>query len=203
MNVKRLLATGVLAVFAFSALADDGGRGRNNNNGNNNGNDNNSSFESSVIGSQVGLAVGGVLSGGAPWVVAQGDAQVSSSGRIQVEIKGLLLASGASAGTIGPVTMVGASLVCGGSGGTALTGDAVTPSPLSTAGNAQIEQQVTLPTGGCFAPVVLVRVFSASAPLGSQLQAFIALTGLMPGAANNNNNNNNNNNDDHGGHGGN
>jgi hypothetical protein len=143
-----------------------------------------------------------VISGGAPWVVSQSEAQVSSSGRVQVEVKGLLLAAGTSVGTIGPVTMVGASLVCGGTGGTVVTADPVTPSPLSTAGNAEIDQQVTLPAGGCFAPVVLVRAFTASAPLGSQLGPFIAVTGLMPGAANNNNNNNNNN-DDHGGHGGN
>jgi hypothetical protein len=50
-----------------------------------------------------------------------------------------------------------------------------TPSPLSSSGNAQIDQVVTF-SPGCFGPVVLVRVFNASAALGSQLSVFIAET---------------------------
>jgi hypothetical protein len=183
MTFQTLRLIGAITIFAFSGLADDGHR-RNDNNGNNG---NNSTFEASVIGSNPGLGVGGINSGGAPWVVREGHASISPDGRIQVEVQGLLLAS---SGTTGPVTMVGATLVCGGTGGTpvAVANNAVTPSPLSSSGGAQIEQTVTLPAA-CFGPVVLIRAFNASAPLGSQLGVFIAMTGLAPGQGQNQNQN--------------
>ena len=201
--MKTLLMASAIAVLSFTVLADDGHHG-NNSNGNNN-----SSFESGVIGSMPGLAIGGVPSGGLPWVVRQGEASVSSSGRIQVEVQGLLIGPPAPAnllGTTATVGMVGATLVCGGSGGTPVpvADTAITPAPLSTLGNAHIDQVVTLPAM-CFAPVVLVRVFNATAPLGSQLGPFIAVTGLTPNAGNQNQNqnlnNNNQNEDNHGGGG--
>jgi hypothetical protein len=205
MRTKTFLVISAIAATSFSVFADDGHNGNNNNN---NVNNNNSSFESSVIGSTPGMAIGGVNSGGAPWVVA-GEANVSASGNVRVEVQGLLIAPGGPAalvGTTGPVTMVGATLMCGGSGGTAVADNGpVTPSPLSAAGNAEIQQAVTLPAS-CAAPVVLVRIFNSAAPLGSQLGPFIAETGLMAGAQNNQNQNQNNNqnhdaNDDNGGGG--
>jgi hypothetical protein len=147
-------------VLSFNARADDG---------------NNNQFN--VIGSTPGATIGGVVSGGAAWVVKEGEASVSSNGHVRVEVKGLLLAA---TGTT-PVTMVGATRVCGGSGGApAAVVAAVTPSPFSTTGNAQIDQLVTLPTPACVGPVVLVRAFSTAT---QQLGAFIAVTGIMPGAA--------------------
>ena len=115
MTFQTLRLIGAITIFAFSGLADDGHR-------------NNSTFEASVIGSNPGLGVGGINSGGAPWVVREGHASISPDGRIQVEVQGLLLAS---SGTTGPVTMVGATLVCGGTGGTpaAVANTAITPSP--------------------------------------------------------------------------
>ena len=180
MRTKTLHMLCAIVACSFTALADDG-HGNNGNKGNN-GNNDNGSFESSVIGSAPGSSVGGVGSGGAPWVVKSGEASISSSGRVRVEVQGLVIATGGPAnlvGTTGPVTMVGASLICGGSGGTAVpeTGGVVSPSPLSAAGNAEIEQAVNLPAN-CFAPVVLVRIFTSAAPVGSQLGAFIAATGL-------------------------
>lgn len=180
MRTKRLHMLCAIVACSFTALAEDG-HGNNGNKGNN-GNNDNGSFESGVIGSATGTSVGGVGSGGAPWVVKSGEASISSSGRIRVEVQGLLIATGGPAnlvGTTGPVTMVGASLICGGSGGTVVpeTGGVVSPSPLSAAGNAEIEQAVNLPAN-CFGPVVLVRIFSSSAPAGSQLGAFIAASGL-------------------------
>ena len=204
MRTKTFLIISAMAATSFSVFADDG----HNENNNKNGNNNNSSFESSVIGSTPGMAIGGVNSGGAPWVVA-GEANVSASGNVRVEVQGLLIAPGgppAVVGTTGPVTMVGATLICGGSGGTAVADNGpVTPSPLSAAGNAEIQQAVTLPAS-CAAPVVLVRIFNSAQPLGSQLGPFIAETGLMAGAQNNQNQNQNDNqnhdaNDDHGGSG--
>jgi hypothetical protein len=98
--------------------------------------------------------------------------------------------------------MVAASLVCGGVV-VPVPDLSITPAPLSTTGNAEIDQQVTLPAT-CIAPAVLVRVFNPSAALGAQLGPYIAVTGITPGAAQNQNQNNNNNSneDNHGkGHG--
>ena len=172
MTVTTLRFIGAMTVFALGAVAGDGYK-RNDNNGNNG---NNATFQSSVIGSNPGLTVGGVNSGGAAWAVREGHASITPNGRVHVEVQGLLLGG---TGTTGPVTMVGATLVCGGTGGAtvAVADTAITPSPLSSSGNAQIDEKVTLPES-CFGPVVLVRSFNASAPLGSQLGVFIAATGL-------------------------
>jgi hypothetical protein len=86
--------------------------------------------------------------------------------------------------------MVGATLICGGTP-VPTSGGLVTPSPLNASGNAEIDQAVNLPSA-CFGPVVLVRVFTSAAPLGSQLGAFIAVSGLTPNAAQNQNQNNDN-----------
>jgi hypothetical protein len=201
MRINAMVMIGAVAVCSFSLLADDN---------HNNGNNNSSSFESSVIGSVPGLGIGGITSGGAPWV-SSGEASISSGGRIHVEVQGLLIAAGGPAnfvGTTGPVTMVAAALVCGGTGGTPVSvpDAAVTPSPLNSMGDAEIAQDITLPPA-CFGPVVLVRIFNPNAALGSQLGPFIAATGLTPNAAQNPNQNQDQNqngredNDGGGGHG--
>ena len=102
---------------SLTALADDG----HGNKGNNGNNGNSSSFESSVMGSVPGLAVAGVGSGGAPWVVQTGETSISPRGQVHVEVHGLLIGQGGPpnlVGTTGPVTMVGATLICGGAGST-------------------------------------------------------------------------------------
>lgn len=199
MRTKILPVISIGIACTLSVLAMDGGNNHNNNNNNNN-NNGNSSFQASVIGSAPGLAIGGVASGGVPWVLNQGDASISSDGRIQLQVQGLLIAAGGLAGTTGPVTMVGATLVCGGTGGTPVPASgAVTPSPLSSSGDAQINQTVSLPAT-CFAPALLVRIFTSSAPLGSQLGAFIAVTG-MTSNGNQNQNQDNDNDENHRGRG--
>ena len=79
MRTKTLHMLCAIIACSFTALADDG-HGKNGNKGNN-GNDDNGSFESSVIGSAPNTTVGGVMSGGAPWVVQAGETSISSSGR--------------------------------------------------------------------------------------------------------------------------
>ena len=195
MQTKTLHMICAIAVFSFTALADDG-HGNNGHNGNNGNIGNSSSFESSVIGSVSGLAVGGIVSGGAPWVVQTGETSISPSGRIHVEVRGLLIGPGGPptlVGTTGPVTMVGATLICGGTGGTAVPESSalVTPSPLSASGNVEIDQTVNLPSA-CFGPVVLVRIFTSAAPLGSQLGPFVALSGMTPNTTQNQNQNDDN-----------
>jgi hypothetical protein len=172
---KSLTIGGVAVLIALSALADD--RDRNRNNDGNNHNNGNSRLQSGMVGSAPGTTVGGVPSGAFPWIVNEAEASISGSGRLQVEVSGLLIASGPGvpanvAGTVGPVQMVAASVVCGGSGGAVAAGSDGTP--LSARGDAQIDAQITLPQT-CMAPVVLVRVFN---PVGSQPGPFIAVTGL-------------------------
>jgi hypothetical protein len=197
----RMLSIGIV-VLAFAAYADDGHNGNNNNQNNNNQNNGTSGLQAGVVGSMPGAAIGGISSGGAPWVVNQGQVQVSPDGQIQVEVQGLLIGPGGPVnfvGTTGPVTMVAASLVCGGSGGApVLVADSsVTPAQLNGSGNAQINQSVTLPAS-CIAPVVLVRIFNLTQPAGSQLGPFIAASGIAPNMGQNQNNNQNQNGNHHG-----
>jgi hypothetical protein len=177
MMLRNLFSTAAIAALVITgAAADHGDRGQNGNS-DNNGN-NQGQFSSSVVGSSPGATVAGVNSGGAPWAVREGSVSIGS-GSLQLQVSGLLLGAGAPAnlvGTTGPVQMVAASVVCGGSGGTvAATTDAV---PLSQVGDAQIQSSI-LPPSPCVAPVVLLRIASAANP--AQPGAFIALTGLSSG----------------------
>lgn len=181
-----LLCAGTLAM---SVWADDGGRNNNNNNNNGNGN-----FEGTIIGSSPGQHVAGVASGGAPWMVSESEFNVNSNGQVQVQVQGLLIASGAAANTVGPVTMVAAALVCG---------DVVagtTPSaPLSSHGNATMQGTILIPSP-CIAPAVLVEVTQTTGgPVATPF--FIAVNALGSNNQNQNqnqNNNNQNNNEDGG-----
>ena len=142
-----------VALFAVSAFADHG----NNNNPNNNNNNSNSSFQSSIIGSAPNVTIAGVPSAGAAWTVSQSNVSIQpdSQGKwdIQVQLQNLLLASGASTGTVGSVRAVAASVVCGGSGGQVAA--STSSAPLDGSGSAQIQTTVALPAV-CRAPVVLV-----------------------------------------------
>lgn len=179
MGLPNLIRLGALgALLPVFVLADHRG---NKSGGDKNKDQNdarNGSFESSIVGSTPGSTIGGIASGGAPWIVARGEASVNGNGKLEVEVHGLLLTTGAPAnlvGTTGPVQMVAASLVCGGSGGAvAASTDAV---PLSGAGNAELKDKITVPAT-CIAPIVLVRAFNNAAVPGSQLGPFIAVTGL-------------------------
>ena len=123
-------------------------------------------FRSTMIGSNPGQIIGGVLSGGAAWQVAKGRTSLSEDGNLRVVVRGLVLVSTG----VSPVSQIAASLVCGGSGGAvAATTDAFA---LSTDGNAETAQKITLPNS-CLAPVVIVRAVGANGPA-----AFIAATGF-------------------------
>jgi len=180
VSIKNWITLSAIgALLSMTALADHGG------NKNNNGNDHggNGALESTVVGSVPGTTVGGVASGGVPWTT-RGQASVSGSGKLEVAVRGLLIATGAPAnlvGTVGPVQMVAASLVCGGSGGAVVA--STEGVPLSPSGNAEMEATVTVPAT-CFAPAILVRVFNNAAAPGSQLGPFIAVTGFNMSAGN-------------------
>ena len=134
-------------------------------------------FHGQLIGSTPGQHVAGVASGGAPWVIAASEFNLSGNGRIQVEIRGLLISAGPAINTVGPVTMVSASVVCGDI--VAATTGAV---PLSAAGDASIHDTITLPAP-CIAPAVLIRIAATTAgprPDGPFI-ALNALTGSPDG----------------------
>ena len=82
----------------------------------------------------------GVNSAGAPWKVRKGHATLEATGRLRVEVEGLLLLNN----TTGRVVEVVASLVCGGSGGSVSPMATGTPVGLSAAGNAEMRDDLTL-----------------------------------------------------------
>jgi hypothetical protein len=173
MRAHNWIALGLMTTaLSISTLADHRNNNRND--------DENGRFRLGIIGSVPNTIAGGIVSGGAPWTVHEAAASISREGKLKVDVEGLLIAAGpnvapAVVGTVGPVKMVAASLVCGGSGGAvaASTGGV----PFDSMGNAEIETTVTLPAS-CIAPVVLVRIFNASASPGLQLGPFIAVSGL-------------------------
>jgi hypothetical protein len=106
--------------------------------------------------------------GGAPWRLDRGFVLITHSGRFILVVRGLVLTS---TGTAGPVTTISASLFCGAD---AVTTAAATTStvPLTSNGNAIINQRVTLPAT-CLAPIVLVH------PNGGTAR-YIAVSGWRP-----------------------
>lgn len=130
-------------------------------------------LDAHVVGATPNITIRSVASGGAPWVVQEGKAQVDPNGNVRVRVRGLLIGNGALAsgdpvpanlvGTTGPVTSVHAALTCGGPGsGTPFTiihTDAVSLSPQ---GNFKISAHITLPTT-CDRPILLIRAGDSTA----------------------------------------
>ncbi len=140
LRTIRVLATvlaigALLTASALSALADAGGR---------------KVLDASLVGlpaGQVGQTLFGVTAGGLPWRLDHGSAQVFSDGRIHVEVQGLVLAAGALEGT-NPIPNGQAIVTC--AGAPAATSSVV---PFSAGGDAQINEQIALPSG-CLGPAV-------------------------------------------------
>jgi hypothetical protein len=134
-------------------------------------------FDSSLVGSYPGITVAGIPSGGAPWTLTTGHVSISPNGVLSADVDGLVLyGTGTSLdGTTGPVTKVFASLVCASSSGPSLVNTNAVP--LSPMGNAQINQNIPIPST-CFAPQVLIRIAATtSGPISNG--PWIAATGLM------------------------
>jgi hypothetical protein len=109
----------------------------------------------------------GVTPGQVPWVLRSGEARLRQGGRLQVRVRGLVIPAPQGNGTAGPVTSITAGLYCGADTTAAASTSSV---PLSSRGNARIDQRVTLPST-CLAPVVLVHPNANNA-------AYIAATGF-------------------------
>jgi hypothetical protein len=89
----------------------------------------------------------GVKPGGAPWVISRGEAKLDANGRLEVDVRGLIIPTTG----VNPVPMLAASVACNGE--VVATTAAV---PFSSAGNARIKATVELPAR-CLAPAVLLN----------------------------------------------
>jgi hypothetical protein len=110
----------------------------------------------------------GIAAAGAPWVLSGSSVRLKASGELDISIDGLILPS---LGTAGPVTTVSASLLCGGDANAnraATTGTF----PLSQAGDARIEETLSLPAT-CLAPIFVIH------PNGGTAR-YIAVSGWKP-----------------------
>jgi hypothetical protein len=157
MKRSALLIVGLIVGMTVAAMLPASGDGRD-------------VFRSDVAASPgANRPVRTVSSGGVPWVISAGsDIRLSGDGRLRADVRGLLITGTGTGldGTTGPVHQVAALVTCT----NPASGDAGAPSmvattavPLSAAGNARIDQTVSVP-GPCIAPVVLVLANSASGP---------------------------------------
>jgi hypothetical protein len=116
-----------------------------------------------VSGPFVGSAnpIRGVNGGGLPWQIAEGRGELESNGRLEVEVRGLVLLNGppvppALRGT-NPISSFRAIVSCLTivDGSPATTSVATGPFPATAAGDSEIEATVGLPSP-CFAPIIFV-----------------------------------------------
>ena len=106
-------------------------------------NDSNNVSWKRVIGIiQAGNMVGNIQGGGQPWSTLGGEAHVNlGSGRVEFEVRGLVLAGGNSIGTPDAINQVKGTIVCGAGSPTQAVVD--TPLvPLSAQGDAEFDGNV-------------------------------------------------------------
>jgi len=139
-SVRFALATTLLVVLALGSVATAAASGR-------------KVFDSSMAAIPAGApTLFGVAGGGVAWVIDEGDATLTATGRLHVEVQGLVLASSHT----NPVGTGLAIVTC--SGVVAATTAAV---PFSAAGDAEVDATVSLPSP-CFAPAVLFAGVTAN-----------------------------------------
>lgn len=109
-----------------------------------------------------GLVVNGVIGGGSPWVIDQGDVLLTGDGRLIVHVNHLVLASNHT----NPVATGRAIVTCAGQA--PITTDAV---PFSPSGDATVFATLRLPSP-CLAPAVF---FAAVTGAGDR---WLAVTGF-------------------------
>jgi len=153
-KVVLLLIAGAALVFAVAASGhrgDDGGKGK--------------ALLSSSLAPSVpaDVAIHGIVPGGVPWMIEPSSVRLKANGELDLRIRGLVIPG---RGDAGPVTTVSASLLCGADQMPAATTGTV---PLSTSGDARIEDRIAVPAT-CLAPAVVVH------PNGNT-QAYIAVSG--------------------------
>jgi hypothetical protein len=116
-----------------------------------------------VSGPFVGSAnpIRGVNGGGLPWQITEGRGELGSNGRLEVEVRGLVLLNGppvplALRGT-NPISSFRAIVSCLTivDGSPATTNVATGPFPAAATGDSEIEATVGLPSP-CFAPIIFI-----------------------------------------------
>lgn len=116
-----------------------------------------------VTGAFVGTAnpIRGVNGGGLPWQIDEADGELTTSGKLEVDVSGLVLLEAAPVPPdrqgINPAPMFQAVVSCLSTvDGVATTVNVATdPVPATTTGDARIEAELDLPEN-CIAPIVFV-----------------------------------------------
>jgi hypothetical protein len=99
----------------------------------------------------------GIGGGGIPWRLDEAKGELRRDGRLEVDVRGLVLAAGANAGT-NPAPAFRAVVSCqviDGTGAPAVLNVSTGDFPASTTGDSRIEAQLELPPR-CFAPIIFV-----------------------------------------------
>jgi hypothetical protein len=101
----------------------------------------------------------GINGGGLPWMLTSATGVLSSGGRLELQVKGLVLAAGANVGK-NPIANFRATVSClttGGAISNVSTGlfPATTGSALTGGGNANVVATLSLPKP-CIAPIIFV-----------------------------------------------
>jgi len=106
-----------------------------------------------LTGTQASASFRGVNAGGLPWALTSAHGELKSSGKLEIEVTGLVFSAGPNTGknTIPFFRAIVSCVTSDGSAKNVMTD----PFPASIEGNAEIEAMVNLPQP-CFAPVVFV-----------------------------------------------
>ena len=115
-------------------------------------------LKADLVACPTGIKIGDVNSCGKIWKLKGGHAHLGADGKLNVEVKGLVLndaSVGEFNGTPDGVDGVAAAVICTGASGAAVAAqtDVV---PLSKSGDAKVHAKVSLPSG-CIAPIVVLR----------------------------------------------
>jgi hypothetical protein len=104
----------------------------------------------------------GVPGGGLPWVIADGRGSLKADGKLEIHVKGLVLADDPSVPAAlrltNPISMFRAIVSCmiiDGNGNPSFANVSTDGFPADSAGDSKIEATVELPSA-CFAPIILV-----------------------------------------------
>jgi hypothetical protein len=114
---------------------------------------------STLTGAQAAATFRGVNAGGLPWTVGSAYGELKASGKLEIDVQGLVFSAGPNTGA-NTVTSFRALVSCVKNDGTVQnvsTGNfpATTGPASSGGGNAHIEAKLSLPQP-CFAPIVFV-----------------------------------------------
>ncbi len=104
----------------------------------------------------------GVPGGGLPWVITDGRGSLKAGGKLDIDVKGLVLADDPAVPPAlrltNPVPLFRAIVSCmiiDGTGGPSFVNVSTDGFPADSAGNSKIDASVELP-GACFAPIIFV-----------------------------------------------